>query len=239
MLVSPAIVAAAPISVGGFTFAAGEAAFADDASLVSGSGVRFTCAAGGTSASSFSEALSGSDITQCANVSGGGDGILEVAFLDNSIINGAGTDLVIFEFSGPKSVGTSDPREYFEVSVLDGTTYSAFVGFDPVATGYVISNPLDSNLFAVEIDLSSFGIALGAQVDRVRLHLFDNGLGSKGADILALGALNSGATIPEPSTALLMSLGLIGLGVKRRSLDLCSRPSRNIAKSATRHLRRE
>jgi hypothetical protein len=169
----------------------------------------------------------------------GGDGILEVAFLDNSIINGAGTDLVIFEFSGPKSVGTSDPREYFEVSVLDGTTYSAFVGFDPVATGYGISNPLDSNLFAVEIDLSSFGIALGAQVDRVRLHLFDNGLGSKGADILALGALNSGATIPEPSTALLMSLGLIGLGVKRRSLDLCSRPSRNIAKSATRHLRRE
>jgi hypothetical protein len=91
---------AAPISVGGFTFDAGEEAFADDASLVSGSGVRFSCAAGGPSASSYAEALTGSDISQCVNVSGGGDGVLEVSFTDNSISNGLGTDLVIFEVSG-------------------------------------------------------------------------------------------------------------------------------------------
>ena len=102
---------ATPLSVAGFSFSDGERAFADDAFLVSGSGVRFNCTAGGTAASSFGEALSGSDVTQCANVSGGGDGILEVVFTDNSIINGAGTDLVIFEVSGPQTTGTPDPRE--------------------------------------------------------------------------------------------------------------------------------
>ena len=52
---SPPAVSASPITVGGFTFDAGEAAFADDAFLVSGSGVRFTCAAGVSPASSFAK----------------------------------------------------------------------------------------------------------------------------------------------------------------------------------------
>jgi hypothetical protein len=65
---------AAPITVGGFTFDAGKEAFADDVSLVSGSGVGFTCATGGPSTPSYAAALTGSDISQCVNVSGGGDG---------------------------------------------------------------------------------------------------------------------------------------------------------------------
>ena len=84
----PTLAHAVPISVGGFSFDAGEAAFADTASLVSGSGVRFNCTAGGTAATSYAEALSGSDVTQCVNVSGGGDGIVEVQFTDNSVKNG-------------------------------------------------------------------------------------------------------------------------------------------------------
>lgn len=212
---------AASITVGGFVFDAGEAAFADDAFLVSGSGVRFNCTAGGTAASSFAEALSGSGVTQCANVSGGGDGIVEVRFTDNSIVNGAGTDLVIFEVSGPQSPGTPDPRERFEVSILDGSTYSPFVAFDPVATGFGTPEPT-LDIFAVQIDLSSFGIATGVSIDRVRLHLFDNGLGSKGADIAALGALNSGAPVPEPSTALLLGVGLAVLAACRRGFRVCT-----------------
>ncbi len=212
ILLLPAAAFGSPISVGGFSFAAGEAAFADTASLVSGSGVRFTCTAGGTAASSYAEALSGSDVTQCVNVVGGGDGIVEVQFTDNAVQNGTGTDLIIFEVSGPQSPGTPDPAEHFEVSIFNGTAYSAFVGFDPVATGFGTPDPT-LDIFAVQIDLSSFGIASGALVDRVRLHLFDNGLGSKGGDIAALGALNS---IPEPSTALLLATGLVAMAMGRR-----------------------
>jgi hypothetical protein len=73
----PATAFGAPLSVGGFTFAAGESAFADTASLVSGAGVRFNCAAGGAAASSYAEALSGSDVTQC--VKQGQGGVVELA----------------------------------------------------------------------------------------------------------------------------------------------------------------
>ena len=189
---------AQPITLVGFTFDAGEQAFADDAFLVSGSGVRYTCLAGGIAASSIAEALSGSEITQCVNVSGGGDGIVEVQFTDNSIVNYPGTDLVIFEVSGPKEPGTPDPTERFEVSVFDGASFSAFIAFDPVATCFTTPEPT-LDLFTVEIDLSLFGITPGATVDRVRLHLFDNNFGSKGADITALGALNSLALVPTPT----------------------------------------
>jgi hypothetical protein len=213
----PAIALAAPISVGGFTFADGEAAFADDASLVSGSGVRFECAAGVPAATSFAGALSGSDVTQCVNVSGGGNGIVEVQFANNSVLNGAGTDLVIFELSGPQAPGTPDPRERFELSIFNGLAFSAFVAFDPVATGFDTPDPT-LDIFAVAIDLSAFGIAPGAAIDRVRLHLFDNGLGSKGADIAALGALNSGPSVPEPSVVLLLMVAVAA----RRLTSGCS-----------------
>jgi hypothetical protein len=213
ILLAPAA-GAAPISVAGFTFVDGEVAFADDAWLVSGSGVRFNCTTGGTAASSFAEALSGSDLTQCVNVAGGGDGVVEVLFTNNSILNGTGADLVVFELSGPQSPGTPDPRERFELSVFDGSLFSPFTAFDPIATGFGTPDPT-LNVFAVEVDLSAFGIAPGAPVDRVRLHLFDNRLGSKGADIAALGALNSGVPVPEPSSALLCLLGLLSLAARR------------------------
>ena len=214
-LFAPSIALAAPISVGGFTFADGETAFADDASVVSDAGLRFDCTAGGTAATSFAQALSGSDITQCVNVVGGGSGILEVLFSDNSILNGAGTDLVIFEVSGPQATGTADARERFAVSVFDGASFSPFVSVDPVATGFHTPDPT-LDIFAVQIDLSAFGVASGAAVGRVRLHLFDNGLGSKGADIVALGALNSAPAVPEPSVAVLLLVGVAARRLTRR-----------------------
>jgi hypothetical protein len=199
----PSIALAAPISVGGFTFSDGETAFADDASVVSDAGLRFDCTAGSTAATSFAQALAGSDITQCVNVVGGGSGVLEVLFNDNFIVNGAGTDLVIFEVSGPQATGTADARERFAVSVFDGASFSPFVSVDPVATGFHTPDPT-LDVFAVQIDLTAFGLASGTAVDRIRLHLFDNGLGSKGADIVALGALNSAPALPEPSATLLL-----------------------------------
>lgn len=218
----PALGDAAPVSVAGFTFAEGEAAFADDAFLASGSGVRFSCTAGGIEAGSLGQALSGSDLAQCVNVSGGGDGIVEVLFTDNSILNASGTDLVIFELSGEQPVGAADSKERFEVSVFDGSSFSPFFAFDPVATGFAMpESTLD--VFAVQIDLSHFGIADDARVDRVRLHLFDNGQGTKGADIAALGAINSAAPVPEPAATPLVLFGLLVLGIRRGSSVLSSR----------------
>lgn len=209
--VTPA--SAAPITIGGFTFSAGDAALADDAFLVSGT-IRFTCAtAAAGPAASVAEALAGPDLERCINNNTGDSGIVEAVFVDNSIENASGPDLVIFELSGALPAGTPDPRENFGVSVEGPSGFTPFSYFDPIATGTnSCGDPtfcLDT--FVVQIDLSDFGVSPGALVDRVRLHVFDVGLGTKSGDIAALGALNSGAPVPEPATALLLLSGLVGL----------------------------
>lgn len=211
---------ASPITIAGFTFSAGELAFADDAYLVSGT-IRYTCATAGVGpASSVAEALAGSNLERCVNNNTGDSGIVEAVFLDNSIENAPGVDLVIFELSGTLPAGTPDPRENFGVSVELPDGFSPFTYFDPVATGSnSCGDPtLCLDTFAVQIDLSDFGVAPGALVDRVRLHIFDVGLGTKSGDIAALGALNSGAPVPEPSTGLLLLGGLAALRFVRRSV---------------------
>jgi hypothetical protein len=113
---------------------------------------------------------------------------------------------------------TRDPRERFELSVFDGHSFTPRQDFDPVATGFnSCGDPtVCLDLFAVAIDLEAFGIAQGESIDRLQLRIFDVGLGTKSADVTAVGALNSGDPIPEPNTALLLSLGLTGLAAKRR-----------------------
>jgi hypothetical protein len=188
------------LTLGGFTFDAGEQAFADDGFLVSGT-IRWWCG-GGTS---IPESISGSDLSDCLNNNTGDSGIVEVLFLDNAIVNDPGADLVIFELSGRLDPGAPDPRERFGVSVFDGTQFSSFVEFDPIATG-MESFPGALDIFFVEIDLSDFGLAPGAQTQRVRLHIFDVGLGTKSADVGALGALHS-VPVPEPAASVLLALG--------------------------------
>jgi hypothetical protein len=211
---------ASPITIAGFIFSAGEVAFADDAYLVSGT-IRYTCAtAAAGPAGSVAEALAGSDLERCVNNNTGDSGIVEAVFLDNSIENAPGVDLIIFELSGELPAGTPDPRENFGVSIELPAGFSPFTYFDPVATGTnSCGNPtLCLDTFAVQIDLSDFGVAPGALVDHVRLHIFDVGLGTKSGDIAALGALNSGAAVPEPSTGLLLLGGLAALRLIRRSV---------------------
>jgi len=206
---------AAPITVGGFTFTDGEAAFADDAFLVSGT-IRM-CGGGFPPATSIDVALSGANVTDCANNNTGNSGIVEVLFTDNSVVNGPGPDLVIFELSGPLAPGTPDPRERFELSVFDGIGFTPLQGFDPVATGLnSCGDPsVCLDLFAVAIDLGAFGLADGATTSRLQLRIFDVGLGTKSADLTAAGALNS-QPIPEPSTLALVLVGFVGMAMRCR-----------------------
>jgi hypothetical protein len=134
---------------------------------------------------------------------------LEVLFTDNAVQNGPGVDLVIFERSGSQPLGAPDPREIFDISVFDGSSYQPYVTVTPISTGY-------TDTFAVQVDLSSFGVAPGTIVDRIRVAVYNVNLGSKSADLTAVGALHSVAAIPEPSTFLLISLALLATGASRR-----------------------
>jgi len=197
-----------PISVGGFTFPDGEEAFADDAFIVSG-------VITGADTEGVRRILVGSNIADSFNTGDSGGGIVEVRFLDNLVLNGPGTDLVIFELSGDQPAGTPDPQEVFGFSAWVSGSFTPFVTMTPIATGY--PDPADPTLdiFKVEVDLSDFGIPASGLTDRIRLHIYNPNLGSKSADLTALGALNS-QPVPEPSTSLLVALGVLLLGVARR-----------------------
>jgi hypothetical protein len=162
-------------------------------------------------------------------------GIVEAVFSNNRIVNSAGPDLIVFELSGALAAGTPDPRERFGVSVHDGAAFTPFVYFDPIATGtsYCGDPAQCLDTFAVEIDLSAFALYGGQLVDRVRLHVFDVELGTKSADIGALGALNS-VPIPEPSTGFLVGGGVLLLAFRWRRLR--SVPARGLRLGRARQL---
>jgi len=196
---------ATPITVGGYVFEAGEEAFADDVALVEGSLTTHT-------EEQARQILSGSYVGDTIRVITPDVAVLEIVFTDNAILNGPGTDLVIFELSGALGAGTPDHTERFEVTVFDGSAFPPFVSFDPIDTGYPDPNG-GLNIFAVEIDVSNFGVASGATTQRVRIRLVDN-LVHRSADPTALGALSS-VSVPEPAPTLLVVLGLLGTGFRR------------------------
>lgn len=197
---------ATPITVGGFTFAAGEQAFADDAIVVSG-------VVTGATDEQVRSTLVGSNLGDSIRVITPDIAVIEIHFSDNAILNGPGTDLVIFELSGAAwPIGSGDSREKFEFSVFNGSGFSPFIEVVPVNTGFLA--PHDSTLaaYVVEIDLADFAFSADEMTDRIRIRLVDN-LETRSADPTAFGALNS---IPEPSTALLLGCGLVALAAGKR-----------------------
>jgi len=206
----PVAADATPVTVAGFTFAAGEEAFADDAVVVSGTVT-------GASGEQVRSTLVGSNLGDSIRVITPDVAVIEIAFTDNVIVNGPGTDLVIFELSGSAPpVGFADVNEKFEFSVLGGIGFSPFVEVVPVNTGFLAPHDSTLSAYVVEIDLAAVGFSLGETTDRVRIRLVDN-LVTRSADPTALGALNS---VPEPSAGLLLALGLVSLALierKRRS----------------------
>ncbi len=213
IIVSIALVAgrvdATPLEVAGFVFADGERAFVDSASLVLGTVT-------GTTEEEVQSVLVGPDLGPSIRVITPDEAVIELVFEDNLMLNGDGTDLVIFERSGSgPAPGTPDPNERFGVSIFDGVSFSPFAYLDPVATGF--PDPLGDTtlqIYVVEIDLSDFGLAAGATSDRFRIHLVDN-LASRSADPMGAAALNS---VPEPGTFVTLALGLACLPFVRRSV---------------------
>jgi hypothetical protein len=189
------------ITIGPYTFAAGEQAFADDASFISGSPT-YIALDPGTSSNTFvgntttdlDLALTGSDIT--IGVDGGGI-IFILSFTDNVIVNGPGFDLVVFE------VGGAEP---FEIALLVSGSLTSFQSFETSFTGSTVGEVVGTTntgaLNAAEIDLSVFGVAAGDTVSRIIVRSKPRGKSPgtfAGADLVAFGAFNS-APVPEPPT---------------------------------------
>lgn len=209
---------AATISIGSYTFA-GINAFPDNALYLSGEPVYidhpdngFWQPVNGNTTTDLNAAITGSDIT--FGLGGGGINV-DIIYENALIVNGAGSDLVIFE---------TVAEEDFELALHIGNTLTSFQTYFSVFTGLTIGDVLGNGntakLNAVEIDLSDFGLAIGATISTLRLYTELGGNTvpntTDGADIVAIGALHITA-VPIPPALYLFGSGLLGLiGFARR-----------------------
>lgn len=183
-------------SVGGFEFA--PKAAADRVTLVPGSQPSFyLCGATGddgaptlpglTPAQSAARVLT-DGVTDAEMF---GAAVVDVAFVDNVVVNGPGPDLVVFESGRPEAFG---------ISVFDAITqsFSAPRTYFPASTG--LAGGCGFQLNAAAIDLADFGVV----PDNARTLFRIDNLGAPGccdgADLMDVLALNSGVPAPQPIT---------------------------------------
>ena len=186
---------AAPLDIPGFVFP--PTAGADVATIVAGSDPSFYLC--GATSDDGAPTLPGLTVEESAKrvfTDGTADAellgraVVDIAFVDNIVVNRAGPDLIVFESGQP---------EAFAVVVVDPVTrvFTAPRTFTPVPTGSVDGCGFQLN--AAQIDLTDFGIEPGAARSQIRM---DN-LGSQagccgGADLSDVFALNSSPPVPEP-----------------------------------------
>jgi hypothetical protein len=138
-------------------------------------------------------AVLGPTINDCTwNQARDENAFIKVAFTDNSIRNGPGADLVMFEETG------ADPGDPVKITISGITqTYPTPLRSGPVNAAFV--------------DLDDFGIAPGDCIAVMTLWG-----GATEPEYMGIGALNNGCAIPAPAAAGLVGVGLLSLPALRR-----------------------
>jgi hypothetical protein len=221
LLLLPASTAAHAVVLYGLNF--DDSAFSDSATHVFGDinylgfsrdGLPIT----GDDDTDLSTALNGPDLY--AHIEGLGDSstkspyVVDVEFLDNTIFNGLGPDLVLWErgLAEPVGVAVYDPRIM---------SFTSRIQFASVRVGDLPGSvDVTPGVNTASVNFDSWGLPAGLEINRIRIY-GGNG-GDPSADIAAIGGLNSRfvsqSVIPEPTTLFLLGSSLFGLAVRRKIL---------------------
>jgi len=183
---------ASAVTIGSYTFA--DNAFAD--TLLTSLGTFSTTPSG-----TLESVLTDTDPTTGAFSNDAG-AFVQLGFVDNLLVNGAGADLVLFEIGTPNQVA---------VSLSFGGTEKTY---DFSSAGSVNGVAINE----VAINLDDFNVAPDASFSSVIIRLDIEATNMTVPALSLVGALNTGvAPIPIPAAVWMFGSGLIGLvGIARR-----------------------
>jgi hypothetical protein len=188
------------LQIGGLSF--GDDAYAD--TLIASTGTYTVAGA------SLQAALTDANLSTWATSATPGAKLL-LGFTNNVIVNGAGDDLALFEVGHEAYEYSQEGFDSFDVTI-NGITRSYFT----TETTTIVD---DHNVNMTALDLSFFGLAAGATVNRVEIGMDFDTRGSRPQLQLVAAIHSQAAAVPEPETCGLMLAGLCGMALlaRRRS----------------------
>lgn len=122
-------------------------------------------------------------------------------FTDNSVVNGAGDDLALFEVGHEAYEYSQEGFDSFDITI-NGITRTYFT----TETTTIVD---DHNVNMTTLDLSFFGIAEGATINEIRIGMDFDTRGSR-PQLQLVAAIHSGPALPVPEP---QSWALLGGGM--------------------------